>query len=217
MKIPSSEQRAAVFIDGGNFFHRVGAVLRKDVNTLDYAAFGRKLVAPRRLSQIRYYAGRVANTEGARASYAAQRRLLSRLKGQNVRVRLGRIEKRQYGSEILARLREWLEKSKTGRRLIAESARNELEEMCGSAKTVWQEKGVDMMCGIDMVSMAFANEYDVAYLVSGDGDFAPAIEMVRGQLNKRVFVCSPEIAYHLRGVANKFIQLDAENFRDCWL
>lgn len=178
----SHSQRAAVFIDGGNFFHRMGAKLRCDVNQLDYRAFGQKLVAPCRCRGIRYYAGQVANNENSRAAYAAQRRLLARLKLQNVHVRLGRIEKRQYSGE-----------------------------------TVWQEKGVDMMCGIDMVSMAFADEYDVAYLVSSDGDFAPAIEMARGQFKKRVFVCAPDAAHHLRRVADNFLLLSEENFRDCWL
>lgn len=171
-----------MFVDGGNFFHRTGAKLRRDVNKLDYKAFGQKLVAPRQCRHIRYYAGQVANTEDSRAAYAGQRRLLARLKSQNVGVRLGRIEKRQYGGE-----------------------------------TIWQEKGVDVMCGIDMVSMAFADEYDVAYLISGDGDFAPAIEMVRRQFKKRVFVCAPKIVYHLRQVADQFLLMEEENFRDCWL
>jgi len=31
----------------------------------------------------------------------------------------------------------------------------------------------------DMVSMAFLGHYDIAFLVSGDGDLAPAVEAVK--------------------------------------
>ncbi|MBI4218996.1 MAG: NYN domain-containing protein [Chloroflexi bacterium] len=43
------------------------------------------------------------------------------------------------------------------------------------------EKGVDVMIATDLVSGAFKNLYDTAVLVSGDGDFFPAIEAVKDQ------------------------------------
>lgn len=43
------------------------------------------------------------------------------------------------------------------------------------------EKGVDVMIATDLVSGAFKNLYDTAILVSGDGDFFPAIEAAKGQ------------------------------------
>ena len=41
------------------------------------------------------------------------------------------------------------------------------------------QKGVDTLIATDMVSMAFLNHYDIAFLVSGDGDLAPAAEAVK--------------------------------------
>jgi uncharacterized LabA/DUF88 family protein len=41
------------------------------------------------------------------------------------------------------------------------------------------QKGVDTLIATDMVSMAFLNHYDIAFLVSGDGDLAPAVEAVK--------------------------------------
>ncbi|MBI2964906.1 MAG: NYN domain-containing protein, partial [Chloroflexi bacterium] len=53
------------------------------------------------------------------------------------------------------------------------------------------EKGVDVMIATDLVSGAFKNLYDTAILVSGDGDFFPAIEAVK-DLGKHVEVAAFE-------------------------
>jgi uncharacterized LabA/DUF88 family protein len=53
------------------------------------------------------------------------------------------------------------------------------------------EKGVDVMIATDLVSGAFKNLYDTAILVSGDGDFFPAIEAVK-DLGKHVEVVAFE-------------------------
>jgi uncharacterized LabA/DUF88 family protein len=47
------------------------------------------------------------------------------------------------------------------------------------------EKKVDIAIAIDMVSLGYEDGYDTAVLVSGDGDFAPAIAKVK-ELNKQV-------------------------------
>jgi len=54
---------------------------------------------------------------------------------------------------------------------------------------IWVEKGVDVHLAVDMLSMAVKNLYDVAILISGDGDFASAIDAVK-DLGKHV-----EVAY----------------------
>lgn len=53
------------------------------------------------------------------------------------------------------------------------------------------EKGVDVMIATDLVSGAFKNLFDTAILVSGDGDFFPAIEAAKG-LGKHVEVAAFE-------------------------
>ncbi|MFX5081087.1 NYN domain-containing protein, partial [Acinetobacter baumannii] len=37
------------------------------------------------------------------------------------------------------------------------------------------EKGVDIQIAVDMLRLAFVNAYDIAVLVSGDGDFAEVV------------------------------------------
>ena len=51
----------------------------------------------------------------------------------------------------------------------------------------YNEKGADTALVADMVQCAIENECDVAILVSSDGDFAPAVETLRGY-QKRVEV-----------------------------
>ncbi len=41
------------------------------------------------------------------------------------------------------------------------------------------EKGVDVRLATDMVAMGLRNHYDVAILVSGDGDFSDAVQAVK--------------------------------------
>ena len=71
-------------------------------------------------------------------------------------------------------------------------------------------KGDDVYLATDMVSFAYENTYDTAILVSGDGDFVPAIKRVQ-KLGKKV-----ENAYFsisrsdfLRNVCNSSVVLDS--------
>lgn len=50
------------------------------------------------------------------------------------------------------------------------------------------EKGSDTAISADMVACAAADEYDVAILVSNDGDFAPVAQMIRDRYGKPVEV-----------------------------
>ncbi len=51
------------------------------------------------------------------------------------------------------------------------------------------QKGVDTLIATDLVSMAFLGHYDVAVLVSGDGDLAPAADAVKAA-GKQIIVGS---------------------------
>lgn len=51
------------------------------------------------------------------------------------------------------------------------------------------QKGVDTLLATDMVAMAFLNHYDIAFLVTGDGDLAPAVEAVKAA-GKQVIVAA---------------------------
>lgn len=61
------------------------------------------------------------------------------------------------------------------------------------------QKGVDVRIALDMVRLAYHNAYDVAVLVSGDGDLVEAVRLVR-DLGKNV-----ELAYFDDSVARELL------------
>lgn len=71
-------------------------------------------------------------------------------------------------------------------------------------------KGDDINLAIDMVSLAYENAYDTAVLVSGDGDFVPAIKKTQ-KLGKKVenaYFCRSYSSY-LRKTCDKSTMLDS--------
>ena len=66
-------------------------------------------------------------------------------------------------------------------------------ENCGHILNYPVEKGCDVTLAVDMMSMAYKNLYDVAILVSSDGDFASACQCIK-DLGKHV-----ENAYFEKG------------------
>ena len=50
----------------------------------------------------------------------------------------------------------------------------------------WEQKGVDTIMAIDMISKAYRDQYDVAILVSGDADHIPAVKEVKNS-GKQVY------------------------------
>lgn len=49
----------------------------------------------------------------------------------------------------------------------------------------WEQKGVDVKMAIDMMAKAHRNEYDVAVVVAGDGDFVELVKFVK-EMGKHV-------------------------------
>lgn len=80
----------------------------------------------------------------------------------------------------------------------------------------WVEKGVDVSLAVDMLSMAARDLYDVAILISGDGDFASVINAVK-DLGKHVEVAYVSKTYHLKTSCDKFILLSHQYLNDCFL
>lgn len=80
---------------------------------------------------------------------------------------------------------------------------------CGVENRFSQEKEVDTAMVADMVRLAAVNAFDVMILVSGDADYASAVEAVR-QLGKIVYVVSwggTGLSFQLRKVAFDHIDL----------
>jgi uncharacterized LabA/DUF88 family protein len=71
------------------------------------------------------------------------------------------------------------------------------------------EKGVDILVAIELLAGAFKDQYDVAIIVTGDGDFADVAKEVRGA-GKLIFNAFFELdkSFELSNAANCFIPLD---------
>jgi uncharacterized LabA/DUF88 family protein len=95
-----------------------------------------------------------------------------------------------------------------------------LEVRLGTIKTsqgTQVEKGVDIMLGIDLLNFAWNNLYDTAVLVSGDADFAYALQAVKN-MGKHVEVAYFEgaTARELLGVADVRHQIDNTFLSTLW-
>ena len=78
------------------------------------------------------------------------------------------------------------------------------------------EKSIDVRLAVDMVHYAALDYYDIAILISGDGDFIPAVETVK-ELGKQV-ECAfflPETAITLKQNVDVFIELNKKFLSDC--
>ena len=92
----------------------------------------------------------------------------------------------------------------------------QLDQLCNTPVPYYVEKQVDVRLAIDLVHLANQDEYDVAYLLSADGDFVPAVEEAR-RLQKKVFAASPVSesrpgGRRLAQAVNAFIPLQREWF-----
>ena len=79
------------------------------------------------------------------------------------------------------------------------------------------EKGIDIKIATDMLVHGHRGNYDVAILVTGDTDFADAIQAVK-DLGLHVEVALPSLggSQKLREVADRVVAIDGTFLSDCW-
>lgn len=211
---PAGPERAAVFVDGNNWYHALRETGIRAIGTLDYRRISEKLVGRRRWVATRYYVGEIRQQSNPRL-YAEQRRFLGQLRRTDARisVHLGRLESRVVESRAARDLQVYLTElpiriDATVHRDLLALARKHLRA------EVTVEKAVDVMLAVDLVVLAGEDRFDVAYLLSTDGDFTPAVAAVRSS-GRQVFAASPGRGVMLQGACNAFIRLSREWFDDC--
>ncbi len=80
------------------------------------------------------------------------------------------------------------------------------------------EKGVDIMLATDLLQYAWDGLYDVAILVSGDGDFAYAVKAVKnGGKYVEVAAFPSNLSWDMAQIADDRHFLDKEYFKDLWV
>ena len=202
-----ASNRAVLFIDGSNFYHAA-----RDIgiatSELDYQALAHKLILNRECAGIRYYVGEVSSDL---ARIAAQGKFLNNIRAQGVQVTLGRIERRMLAPDknpVIVKLKELLEDYRAS---LREPFREKLRALCETKIPQYTEKRVDVSIAVDMIRMAYEDAYDVAYLLSADGDFVPAVDAVKSR-GKKVFAASPATGRELENAVDTFIPLKKEWF-----
>lgn len=182
--------RVMVFIDGSNF-----EIARKKCfgnRMLDYNKFINKLCGDRRLIKAFYFEAPLLKIVNA-SSYEGQQGFFKYLRAlPYFDVQLGHRVKRE------------------NKFFCKDCSKTILE-------TAYEQKGVDSLIVLNLMSLAVRNAYDIALLVSGDQDFANALIEVK-MLDKIVENAFLEIdwAPNLARVADKTIKLDADYMKDCW-
>jgi len=70
------------------------------------------------------------------------------------------------------------------------------------------QKGVDMTMGLEIQRRAYENRFDVALMITGDGDFAPVCEYIR-RLGKKVEVAAFDeiLSSDLKSVVDRYHDL----------
>ena len=249
-----SKSRAAVFVDGGNFYHACvnpetgsGFLRDADYYDIDFMALARKLAGDKReVVGVRYYVGQLKQ-EGNTALYARQLEFFAALKRDGVICRPGRMVKRPVKNKTADELGRLLKNGKC-RAGLDPGIRRELEQLRRTTADAlgvwlgdlprrglrlpapfyselrnihqrrrdnmgWQEKAVDVKLAVDMLSMAHRREYDVAYLLSFDGDYTPVAEEVRN-MGQKVFAACPCHSSALHQSVNGFIRMSRKFFDD---
>lgn len=149
-----SAERATVFIDGNNLYHRL-----KDRGWPTFIAIGelaKRLVGNRRRLVATYYYN--AAPPGGAGHAARGNAYLAMMKGApNIIFRQSRLQPTTRADEY------------------------------GQYRS-YVEKGADTAISADMVTGAAEDQYDVAILVSSDGDFAPVAGLIRDTYRKSVEV-----------------------------
>lgn len=148
----SSEEapvRAAVFIDGSNFYHAARESLGR--TDIDIGRFAQWLIGPQRDHVRTYYYNCPLPPDALQEQRDQQTRFFGALaRAPYLEVRLGKLAPKDAHCP-----------------------------KCGETTKRYVEKGVDMRIGVDMLSLASKNLIDVAVLVSGDGDLAEAVKAVK--------------------------------------
>jgi uncharacterized LabA/DUF88 family protein len=87
----------------------------------------------------------------------------------------------------------------------------------GTNKFYYVVKGDDIHLAADMIKGAYENMYDEAILVSGDGDFIPAIKIVqeKGKIIENAYF-KPSLSWHLKQECDKSINLTKEILDSCF-
>jgi len=90
-----------------------------------------------------------------------------------------------------------------------------LQKRIIDGKTIYAVKGDDIYIATDMIVLATKNAYDTAVLVSGDGDFVPAVNAVQEMGKKVENYFKSGHSWHLRQTCDRSVLMDKKFITNC--
>lgn len=175
------KERVAFYIDGFNLFH--GALKGTQYRWLDVEAFCSRFVRPNQeLWKVKYFTALVRNRPddpGQRQRQKEYLRALATL--PNVEIYYGHFLKRKAVRQLVTPPRT---EGRLARRRRKPTPR---------FREVWieEEKGSDVNLASQFLSDGFRARYDVAFIVSNDGDLKMPVEIGREKFKASSIVINP--------------------------
>ena len=180
------KQRAIVYIDGYNLYYGMRAAFGKKYMWLDLQAFSASLLQLQaELVAVKYF---TAVTKAAADSQQRQAVYLNALQAHCDKLEIF------YGL--------FLSKS---RRCSS----------CQRENKLFEEKKTDVNIACEIINDAYLDRYDLCYVVSGDSDLVPPLEIIKQpQLGKRSIVANPprRKSYELCSIANGWFAIGRTEF-----
>lgn len=203
--------RIMIFVDGRNYYH---SLKKSFQNTkIDFQKVSAFLSKGNDLINIYFYVSPVPWQEDAE-KYSSQQKYFEKLKLiKRLELILGRLEHRK--NKKLEKVKrdfhklyiEIKEDINSERNADFEELEKNLDEILKFGNKV--EKGVDVNLAVDLVTLAFENKYDIAIVISNDGDFVPAVKKAQSYGKKVYNVKFPKCdAHHLSKTCDKTIFID---------
>ncbi len=192
-------KRAIIFVDANNWYHNLKKFFTSTPSDIDInkianlicSNFGYKLI------EVRWYAS-VPSIRDGEAMYYRHMSFLSYLEKKGVKVITRKLQELS-NKEIQEKKKELIDSlglCKICKPLIEEN-------FLSLADIKRKEKGIDVWVAIDMIKLSvIENKCDVCILISGDADFVPALNLIKGKEKEVLSAFIPAgYSYELR---NKF-------------
>ncbi|MDO8647747.1 MAG: NYN domain-containing protein [Candidatus Diapherotrites archaeon] len=199
-----------VFVDGSNLYHSMRDD-NIDPRIIDLAKFFEK-ISGEKDPTVRYYTAPRKREEDAE-KYVQQQRFFTELKNRNPNLTI-----------IFGRLQKNKEADPKARSLVVkalgfcENCAQKIPKLFSTLRIdkPHREKGVDVKIALDLAIMAGTNEFDLAILLSGDADLAPAVQIAvkngKKVINGRFKNSSSS---ELRNICTSNFLITEEILKDC--
>ena len=189
MSTHMQKQRVIVYIDGFNLYYGMRAAFGNKYMWLDLQAFSASLLQPQaELVAVKYFTALTRSTGSPTSSHQRQDIYLKALWAHCDKLQIF------YGQFL----------SKPSRC-----------SSCHAEQISFEEKKTDVNIACEIISDAYLDRYDLCYLVSGDSDLVPPVEMIKQpNLNKYAIVAHPpkRRSHELCSVANGWFAVGRAKF-----